>query len=341
MTNFWNVIRCLVLFPIGVLTLSSAFVHAFPHARSKIIHSHPSSLFSRHPLHPRFAPQFHDDEIDPFPPSQNWDGPESRRAMINTLVSTFVGVSVVTQNVGPARAYEKTFPSNLDFENGDTSKDIAALREAKIAQQKARNMKSALWGPKDALTSVTWGGALWLLLGSRSNPLVTPLANILYNQNEEQWLKDRNEGLFASVPPLLFAVLAVVFSALGIIMDRGILLATQNDANVSLQLAGVTLISGATLELGRVFSGEKRQTRQDFDRDSQLETEFTEFAEKRLMPGGNCHRSEVVKAFRRYYGKVSRNHDDKPYVLLTGVFLTAFIFALAVSTSGQSRLSPF
>ena len=333
--------RSLVLFPIGVLTSSSVFVHAFPRARSMNTRSHPSLLLSRHPLLPSFARNFHDDEIDPFPPYQNWDGPQSRRAMINTLVSTFVGVSVVTKNVGPVRAYEKTFPSNLDFENGDTSKDIAALREAKIAQQKAENRKSAVWGPKDALTSITWGGALWLLLGSRSNPLVTPLANILYDRDEEQWLKDRNEGLFASVPPLLFVVLAVVFFALGVILDHLILLATQSDANVSLQLAGVTLIFGATLELGRVFSGEKRKTRQDFDRDSQLEREFTEFAEKRLMPGGNCHRSEVVKAFRRYYGKVSRNRD---HTLPTRVFFPltiVSIFALAVSTGGQSRLPPF
>lgn len=252
-------------------------------------------------------------------------------------MSTFIAVSVVTQDMGPAEAYEKTFPSNLDFENGDTSKDIAALRETKIAQQKARNMKSAVWGPKDIVTSVTWGGALWLLLGSRSNPLVTPLANILYNRDDEQWLKDRNEGLFASVPPLLFAVLAVVFLALGIIMDLGILLAAQGDSNVSLQLAGVSLISGGALELGRVFSGEKGQTRQDFDRDSQLEEEFTQFAEKRLMPGGNCHRSEVVKAFRRYYGKVRRNHDNKPCVMLTRVFQTIIsILTVAVSTSGQS-----
>jgi hypothetical protein len=271
-------------------------------------------------LQHKFAHKSHEDESDPFPSPQNWDESESRRAVMSTLVSTIVGVLALNQNGEPAGAYyEKTFPSDLDFENGDTSKNIAALREAKIAKQKATRKNKNAAGPKDVVTWVTWGGALWLLSGSRSNPLVTPLANVLYNQDDQPWLKDRNEGLFASVPPLLFVVLAIVFFALGIITDRGILLATQGEANVSLQLAGVSLITGGALELGRIFSGEKSQTREESDRDSQLEEEFSEFAEKRLVPGGNCHRSEVVKAFRRYYGKVSRNHDK-----MCGVMRTPF-----------------
>jgi hypothetical protein len=259
---------------------------------------------------------------------------------MRTVVSTIVGASGLNQNGKTARAYyEKTFPSDLDFENGDTSKNIAALREAKIAKQRATRRNKNAVGPKDVLTWVTWGGALWLLSGSRSNPLVTPLANAIYNQDDEQWLKDRNEGLFASVPPLLFVILAVVFGALGIITDRGILLATQGEANVSLQLAGVSLISGGALELGRIFSGEKGLTRQESDRDSQLQKEFSDFAQNRLVSGGNCHRSEVVKAFRRYYAKVSYNlGNKKSYVLRPPRFPNNGLYcivALAVSTIRQ------
>jgi hypothetical protein len=233
--------------------------------------------------------------------------------MLTTVASALIVASTLQQDSRSAAAYEKTFPVDLDFENGDTSRDLAALREARIARQKATAKKDMDYvsadpltfrGPKDLLTCTVWGGALWFLSGSRSNPLVTPLANSLYNKEEEQWLQDRNEGLFASVPPFLFFVLSAVFFFFGVVMDRILLLATEGDANVSLQLAGVSLIAGGALELGRIFSGEKGQTRQDFDRDAQLEREFAEFAEKRLMPGGNCHRSEVVKAFRRYYAKV-------------------------------------
>lgn len=240
---------------------------------------------------------------------------QSRRQVFTTIASSLVVASTVSQAPKPAKAatYSRTFPVDLDFENNDTTKDLTALREAKIRQQKASTKKSMDYvsadpltfrGPKDVLTSATWGGALWLLSGSRSNPLVTPLANALYDPTEEEWLQDRNESLFAPVPPYLYFVLSCAFFFLGIVTDRILLLATEGDANVSLQLAGVSLITGGSLELGRIFSGEKQLTRKELDRTMELEREFTEFAENRLMPGGNCHRSEVVKAFRRYYAKV-------------------------------------
>ena len=84
--------------------------------------------------------------------------------------------------------------------------------------------------------------------------------------------------------------------------------------NISLQLAGVTLLNGLFLELGRIASGEKQDTREENDRAMMLEQEFQEFATNRLQQGGNCHRNDVVKAFRRYYAKY-RQQDSEEYPL--------------------------
>ncbi|KAI2510822.1 hypothetical protein MHU86_3608 [Fragilaria crotonensis] len=254
---------------------------------------------------------------------------DRRRFLVNALsTSTFVA-AVVTQTSSipgssAASAYEQTYPVELSFANGDTSRDLSALRdEAYRAKKKSYETRMdyvtdknplLFRGPKDVLTCAVWGGALWLLSGSRSNPLVTPLANAFYDQEDQDWLKDRNEGLFASLPLPFFGVLIVVFFVLGIATDRIILFLAEGSSNVSLQLAGVSLISGASLELGRLASGEKGPTRQEFDRSSQLRQEFEEFASKRLKLGGNCHRNDVVRAFRRFYAKY-RQEESVEYPL--------------------------
>jgi hypothetical protein len=74
------------------------------------------------------------------------------------------------------------------------------------------------------------------------------------------------------------------------------------------------LIGAASLELGRIASGEKKMTREEDDRSTELEKEFADFAEKRLLPGGNCHRNEVVRAFRRFNPKY-RQSDSVEYPL--------------------------
>ena len=74
------------------------------------------------------------------------------------------------------------------------------------------------------------------------------------------------------------------------------------------------MISGASLELGRLASGEKGPTRQEFDRSSLLRQEFEDFAASRLKLGGNCHRNDVVRAFRRFYGKY-RQEESVEYPL--------------------------
>ena len=244
-----------------------------------------------------------------------------RRAIESIVRSTTLGLALVVQSNQPAKAFEKAYPTELRVKEGDL--DLSQVRKAKMNAKRVKKERGLDYvgqnpwvfrGPKDVLTSVTWGGALWLLGGSRSNPLVTPIANLLYNEKQEKWLQDRNQGLFASPPFPVLGMLGIVFLALGIATDRLILLLAEGEANVSLQMAGVTLIGAASLELGRIASGEKKMTREEDDRSTELEKEFADFAEKRLLPGGNCHRNEVVRAFRRFNPKY-RQSDSVEYPL--------------------------
>jgi hypothetical protein len=184
-------------------------------------------------------------------------------------------------------------------------------------EQQLKVAKSLIpWDPVDSsLGSLLWGGALWLLAGSRSNALATPLANLLYSQEDEEWLQDRNDGLFAALPIPFLVLLGVVFCLLGLGVHVVIIsLLADGSVAISFQLAVVLLIGSGALELGRIASGEKKQTRDDFDRDNLLEKEFEQFAEKRLKLGGRCHRSDVVQAFRRFYAKY-RQMDSTEYPL--------------------------
>ena len=95
-------------------------------------------------------------------------------------------------------------------------------------------------------------------------------------------------------------------------VDRIVLFVTEGDANVCLQLAGVAAINGAFFELGRVASGEKDKSREESEREITLTEEFSQFAADRLEAGGNCHRSEVVRAFRRYNPKYRTDNSDFP-----------------------------
>lgn len=237
------------------------------------------------------------------------------------LGTSTIGLALILPPVRPASAYEKSFPIELGYIEGDI--ELSQVRQAKMNAKRIKRERGMEFvtqnplvfrGPKDIVTSATWGGAMWLLSGSRSNPLVTPIANILYDENQEKWLKDRNEGLFAPPPLAVLIVLGIVFFAMGVAIDRLVLLIAEGEANVSLQLAAVTLIGAGSLELGRIASGEKKMTRQEDDRSTQLEGEFADFAEKRLLPGGNCHRNEVVRSFRRYNPKY-RQSDSVEYPL--------------------------
>lgn len=238
-----------------------------------------------------------------------------RKFMQSCSNKAFTAALLATLGTEKASAYDKSFPDNLDFSNMD-SPDKQQYKKNQITTQNRpivqKNNKAEV--TEDIVPALTWGLAAWLLSGSRSNPLVTPLANILYDSSDEeknQWLQDRNDGLFASIPLSLTIILGGVFIGIGILIHKFILIleGEGGDADVSLQLAGVSVIGGAALELGRIASGEKQLTKEDMDRSILLQTEFEEFASKRLKNGGNCHRSEVIRAFRRYFAKY-RNAEN-------------------------------
>lgn len=250
-------------------------------------------------------------------PDENNITTEDRRKFLQNLSSalSIAGFASLSSS-STANAYQEAYP--LQLELLDEESDLASIRNERISSQKAQSkatMDNLRQNPfQDPIKPpvFVWGAALWLLSGSRSNPLVTPVANILYDAKEEQWLKDRNEGLFASIPPALLAVLGFIFTVIGFLTDKAILFSSGGDADISLQLAGVSLIGGASLELGRIASGEKRVTREDFERTTLHRQEFQEFASKKLIPGGNCHRSEVIRSFRRYFAKYRDPETEVP-----------------------------
>lgn len=255
--------------------------------------------------------------------SNNYESSEDTILKRRTFLQSLFASSVTVPTI--ADAYEKSYPVNLDFVNDDSSINLESIREKRIAVQKSQVKRSkeeiikhpfSFQNTKDILGSLVWSSALWFLLGSRSNPIVKPVANLLYDENTNKgaWLKDRNDGLFSDFPPAFSILMAIIFLILGVITDRILLFSTAGDSNIVLQLAGVSLIGGASLELGRIASNEKMQTREDSERDEVLADEFDEFATKKLIvgEGGSIHRNEVTKLFRRYFAKYRVENDEFP-----------------------------
>jgi hypothetical protein len=238
-----------------------------------------------------------------------------RRRMLFVATSLALGLAAQPTKVS---AYEKNFPMELT-EADPTRKITIGSRSnsrqratAAVAKAQVRRDKISNFNLKENLLSTfVWAGALWVLSGSRSNPLATPIANWVYDEEQEPWLKDRNSGLFAPLPFPLLLLLGVVFVCLGVVTQYFLLQLSEGDSGVCLQLAGVSLIGGASLELGRIASGEKKSNREDFERETLLRDEFAEFTLKRLLPGGNCHRSDVISAFRRFYSKYRSSESEK------------------------------
>jgi hypothetical protein len=224
----------------------------------------------------------------------------------------------------PAQAFDRSFPMELTDVDDDNSVIMLGGGRRTNSQQRKRQAEQKKTIEKENLVnfnvkndlapSLVWGGALWLLSGSRSNPLATPLANLIYGKDsDEPWLKDRNAGLFAAPPPVFLVVLGFVFLGLGTLLQLLVLQLSEGDSGVCAQLAGVALINGVFFEIGRIASGDKRMTRDELDRALELKREFEEFADKRLVAGGNCHRSDIVKAFRRFHAKYRQaDSDDFP-----------------------------
>ena len=284
---------------------------------------------------------------------------------------TSISTSAMAWHADPAFAYEQSYPLELQMtpagETENSSNSITKRNEERLSYKKAKVMATKMELRNDPLGvmssspfssshewevtiagALTWALALWLASGSRSNPIVTPLANVLYDDDgydenesnkmnkksaENQWLADRNDGYFGELPPSFMAVLSAVFVVFGVILDRAVYFLADGDAEISLQLGGVSVIGGAVWEVGRLAAKEKAPTRIEYERESELYREFREFAEKRIVVGGgrsggvrssetrslpssiSCHRSEVISAFRRYNPKY-RTADNDQYPLL-------------------------
>lgn len=251
------------------------------------------------------------------------------------LATTVAAVGLTASAPDAVNAYEQAYPIELQSTPygvvEDSSNSLSKLKEERLTNKKAKvaatrsELQSDPLGLNQSPQSVnygltiagasTWALALWLATGSRSNPIVTPLANVLYDEKEESWLADRNEGYFGEYPLGFAAILSAVFVFLGVILDRAVYFLADGDAEVSLQLAGVSTISAAVWEVGRLAAKEKAPTREEYERDVMLYREFDEFASKRLVVGrGSCHRSDVISAFRRFNPKY-RDSESELYPL--------------------------
>ena len=239
-----------------------------------------------------------------------------------------------------AAAFDYTYPIELTSPPTDTngqlretsSNSLSKLQQERLVNQRSKVLAtqnelsqdplglSSFSSTYDGLLLVTgvslWTLALWFLSGSRSNPLVNPVANLLYDAESEQnqWLRERNSGYFSEYPPQLSIVLGMIFVLLGIIADRSVYFLSDGEASIPVELGGVTAISGAFWEVGRLAAGEKSSTKVESERDTLLLSEFEEFANKRLILRSNAsvHRSEVVKAFRRYNPKYRVMNEEYP-----------------------------
>jgi hypothetical protein len=254
--------------------------------------------------------------------------------MLAAASSTATAAAVSSSQA--ATAYEQAYPIELTatpYGMPETSSNSLN----KLQQERLSNKKAKVAATKDELThdplgmnqvfaspssfgltvggTFFWSLSLWLASGSRSNPLVNPVANILYDEKDEKWLQDRNAGYFGDLPLSLMIILSAIFVCLGVLLDRSVYFLADGDAEVSLQLAGVSVIGGAVWEVGRLSAKEKPPTREEHERDVMLYKEFDEFASKRLIVGkGSCHRTDVIAAFRRYNPKY-RVADNEEYPL--------------------------
>ncbi|GMI11216.1 hypothetical protein TrVE_jg4524 [Triparma verrucosa] len=195
--------------------------------------------------------------------------------------------------------------------NRRTSRRLANQVEKKKSNEKAMEKVYQL-GLKDVAGSLFFGGALYFATGSRNSGLIPFLGDFLYEE-EEQWLVDRKAGLYSPVPAEFLAAYVCLVAALGVVIERLVLFyGTAGDTNLCLQLSVVALINGGFLELSRIDSGEKGVTRDEAELNTLWESEFEEFAEKKIVrkDSGSCHRNDVVKAYRRFYAKYRTNEVE-------------------------------
>ena len=183
-----------------------------------------------------------------------------KQALRSMFVASTVGILSATISPSPSTAFDSMFPvelTDVDDKNkvltiGQRSNALQRKENAELAKIKMDQNLASFNLKNDFLPSLTWGLALFFASGSRSNPLATPLANVIYDEKEEKWLEDRNAGLFSPLPlPFLF-LLGFVFLIMGTITQYVFLQLAEGDSGVCAQLAGVALINGGFFEFGRI-----------------------------------------------------------------------------------------
>jgi hypothetical protein len=310
-------VRCqlsvfLLIFVLGTLD-GFLFVQGFVSKAARLSTTLPSSLSLNAQL--KDSKVLNDKRPESKTPLIIFDSGSMDRRKVLASMSAATTAVLLGSLGSPANAYDKQdFPLELNAIDGEV--DGRKRKVDKIMEDEFYRVSPLTLGPMSVpFSSFLWGSALWFLSGSRATPIATPLANIVYDEKDTPWLKDRNNGLFADFPIPVYILLVAVFAIAGFGLDTLITTLGQGDRNMSLQLAGVSLINGGALELGRIANGEKKPTRDESDRDLKLEQEFREFADSRLKFGGNCHRVDVIRAFRRYYAKY-RQPDNPEYPLI-------------------------
>ena len=183
---------------------------------------------------------------------------DRKQALRSVASALAAGMALSAQ---PAGAFDRSFPTELaDDDSASTTgtligkrSTVAQRREAAVATKQKLDQNLASFSPRtDALPSLTWGLAIFFASGSRSNPLATPLANLIYSEETEPWLRDRNAGLFGPLPLPFLGLLGVVFLVLGTVVQYTLLQLSGGDSGVCGQLAGVALINGGFFEIGRI-----------------------------------------------------------------------------------------
>mmetsp|Transcript_22632 Transcript_22632/g.37390 ORF Transcript_22632/g.37390 Transcript_22632/m.37390 type:complete len:295 (+) Transcript_22632:67-951(+) len=118
---------------------------------------------------------------------------------------------------------------------------------------------------------------------------------------EEQWLKDRREGLAAKAPIIVTLPVFTLCVAVGLLLNRLLLVALE-DAQFVISAALCSCIGCGFLELIR----QPLPTREERDLGEKLRTEFLIFSTEKLAAGGNCHERDIVRAFRAFYPRYRR-----------------------------------
>ena len=187
-------------------------------------------------LHPNIEDDLESSDDDrredafPSPADQEEQLVERRAFLHNMLAATSaaaastgiaaIAVATTTAAADPASAYEQSYPIELRStpadETENSSNSLTKLREERLAARRAhvestrREMRDDPLGI-DAMSSPgnvnfgetiagasTWALALWFATGSRSSPIVTPLANALYGDGGDGGDDEDADGIGAT-----------------------------------------------------------------------------------------------------------------------------------------------